>query len=120
MSKIELTPEQKEKVLNEWESRPDDPPSLLESIRAAYPDKPHLDGRSKEGKAVKTFLATKEINPLASHQYQPKKMELTDEHKEFVNNRHSHANDCFSCLIFFSVIPCISRHSNNLIEVIIK
>lgn len=86
MSKIELTEEQKQRVLQEWESRQENPPSLLESIRVAYPDQPHLDGRSKEGKAVKAFLATKDISPLASHQYQPKKTDLTEEHKEFINN----------------------------------
>ena len=86
MSKLELTVEEKERVLKEWEDKKDNPPSLLESIRAAFPDKPHLDGRSKEGKAVKAFLATKDIQPLASHQYKPKKIELTDEQKEFVNN----------------------------------
>tara|TARA_Y100000310_G_C20652488_1_gene800208 strand:+ start:698 stop:1786 length:1089 start_codon:yes stop_codon:yes gene_type:complete len=86
MTKIELTSEQKDRVLKEWESEEDNPPSLLELIRIAYPDKPHLDGRSKEGKAVKTFLATRQIKPLASHQYQPKKIELAEEHKEFINN----------------------------------
>lgn len=84
--KIELTDEQKQAVINEWTDRETDPPSLLELIRIAYPDQPHLDGRSKEGKAVKAFLATREINPLASHQYQPKKTELTEEHEEFINN----------------------------------
>ena len=86
MSKIELSEEQKERVLKEWEDKENSPPSLLELIRIAYPDQPHLDGRSKEGKAVKAFLATREIKPLASHQYQPKKTDLTEEHKEFINN----------------------------------
>ena len=49
-----LSEEQKAKVLNEWNSRPNNPPSLLELIRAAgFEDK---DGRSKEGRAVKQFL----------------------------------------------------------------
>ena len=86
MSKLGLTDEQQNEILKEWDSRENDPPSLLELIRIAYPDKPRLDGRSKEGKAVKAFLATREIKPLASHQYQPKKIELTDEQKEFVDN----------------------------------
>ena len=86
MNKIELTEQQKQAVLDEWNNREDNPPSLLELIRITYPDQPHLDGRSKEGKAVKAFLATREIKPLASHQYQPKKMELTKAHEEFINN----------------------------------
>ena len=86
MSKIELTDQQKSLVVDEWNKGEANPPSLLQLIRLAYPDQPHLDGRSKEGKAVKAFLATRDINPLASHQYQPKKTELTEEHKEFINN----------------------------------
>ena len=86
MSKIELTENQQQKVLAAWNKDPDSPPSLLQLIRIAYPDQPHLDGRSKEGKMVKSFLASKEINPLASHQYQPKKTNLTNEHEEFISN----------------------------------
>ena len=55
MSKVELTEDQKQRVLKEWEDRQSDPPSLLESIRVAYPDQPHLDGRSKEGKRSRRF-----------------------------------------------------------------
>ena len=85
MEEVFLSDEQKEKVLNEWNSRPQDPPSLLELIKAAgFEGK---DGRSKEGKAVKQFLATREIKPHASHQYQPKrKANLTEEDKEFIIN----------------------------------
>jgi hypothetical protein len=83
---IELTESQQQSVLAAWDKEPDAPPSLLQLIRIAYPDQPHLDGRSKEGKTVKAFLITRDINPLASHQYQPKKTSLTKEHEEFINN----------------------------------
>jgi hypothetical protein len=86
MAKIELTEKQKQDVIKEWESRENNPPALLELIRIAYPDQLHLDGRSKEGKTVKAFLATRQIKPLASHEYQPKKIELTDEQREFIDN----------------------------------
>ena len=89
MPDIVLTKEQKDSILKEWNSRPNDPPSLLDLIRCAYPDD-EVDGRSKEGKAVKAFLATREINAHASHQYQPKqKIDLTKEHKEFIRNNFS-------------------------------
>jgi hypothetical protein len=89
MPDIQLTEEQKNSILKEWNSRPDNPPSLLELIRSAYPNK-DVDGRSKEGKAVKSFLASREIKAHASHQYQPKqKTELTEEHKEFIRNNFS-------------------------------
>ena len=88
MEEIFLTEEQKDKVLNEWNSRPQDPPSLLDLIKVAgFSDK---DGRSKEGRAVKQFLATRQIKAHGAHQYQPKKkIDLTDEDVEFVINNMS-------------------------------
>lgn len=85
----ELTEEQKLAVLQEWNNRPDNPPSLLELIRIAYPDD-NFDGRTKEGRAVKSFLATRKIVADGAHVYKPKdKIELTEEHKEFITNNAS-------------------------------
>ena len=89
MSEIDLTEEQRERILKEWNSRPDSPPSLLELIRITYPNT-NFDGRSKEGRAVKDFLATRKIKARGAHEYQPKdKIELTKEHKEFIENNSS-------------------------------
>ena len=78
MKDIELTDGQKEKILEEWNSRPENPPSLLELIRVAYPDS-QFDGRSKQGRAVKEFLATRKLKARGAHEYQHKnKLELTD------------------------------------------
>ena len=55
---MSLTEEQKSTILREWESNQDDPPSLLELIRKAYPDNLNIDGRSKEGKEVKARLSS--------------------------------------------------------------
>ena len=86
MSDTELTDGQKEKILKEWNSRPDNPPSLLELIRVAYPES-EFDGRSKQGRAVKEFLATRKLKARAAHEYQYKsKIELTSEHEEFIKN----------------------------------
>ncbi len=86
MNDIKLTDEQKEKILEEWNSRPDNPPSLLELIRVAYPDS-EFDGRSKQGRTVKEFLATRKLKARAAHEYQHKsKIELTSEHEEFIRN----------------------------------
>ena len=59
MKEFSLTQDQIDRILNEWNSREDNPPSLLELIRIAYPDNPDLDGRSKEGREIKAFLATR-------------------------------------------------------------
>jgi hypothetical protein len=83
---IELTDEQKVKLLNEWNSRPTNPPSLVELVRTAFGNQ-ELDGRSKEGKAVKEFLASRQIKPRRSHEYEAKGLiELTLEQKEYVSN----------------------------------
>ena len=64
-----LSKEQEDRILKLWESRVDNPPSLLEIIKEAFPDK-KVDGRSKEGRMVKEFLATKEIKARGAHEYQ--------------------------------------------------
>jgi|TARA_R110000824_G_scaffold395132_1_gene595529 hypothetical protein len=85
--KIILLEDQKAAILEEWNSRPDNPPSLLDLINVTFPDK-NVDGRSKEGKAVKAFLASQSIKARASQEYQAKEIELTPEHKEFIDNNY--------------------------------
>jgi hypothetical protein len=81
-----LTEEQQLKLLQEWNNRPDNPPSLAELVKLAF-DRDDLDGRSKEGKAVKQFLASRQIKPKKSHEYEAKGLiELTLEHKEYISN----------------------------------
>ena len=82
----ELSDQQKLAILKEWNDRPDNPPSLLELIRVAYPDNEY-DGRTKQGRAVKKFLSTREIVADGAHVYKPKeKIELTEDHKEYISN----------------------------------
>lgn len=81
-----LTEEQQLSLLKEWNSRPDNPPSLLELVKLAF-GKDDLDGRSKEGKAVKQFLASRQIKPKKSHEYFAKGLiNLNDEQKEYISN----------------------------------
>lgn len=83
---IILTEEQQLKLLNGWNSRVDNPPSLNDLVKIAF-DREDLDGRSKEGKAVKTFLASRQIRPKKSYEYQAKGLiELSQEQKEYVSN----------------------------------
>tara|TARA_Y100001973_G_C5207362_1_gene342539 strand:+ start:3867 stop:4943 length:1077 start_codon:yes stop_codon:yes gene_type:complete len=80
-----LSDDQRKIILDLWNSRPEDPPSLLELIKAAFPDQ-KIDGRSKEGRAVKEFLATRKIKARGAHEYQPKDIVLSDEQKEYITN----------------------------------
>ena len=85
----DLTQEQQLKLLEEWNNRPDNPPSLVELVKLAF-NRDDLDGRSKEGKAVKNFLASRQIKPKKSHEYQAKGLiELSDEQKEYISNNCS-------------------------------
>jgi len=102
MNNTRLTEKQKEEILNEWNSRADNPPALLELIRIAYPDRPELDGRSKEGREVKAFLATRKIKAHGAHEYQAKeKIDLTEEQKQFIDNNASMMRGReMACVIF--------------------
>jgi len=81
-----LTEEQQLKLLKEWNDRPENPPSLAELVKIAF-DRDDLDGRSKEGKAVKQFLASRQIKPKKSHEYEAKGLlELTLDQKEYISN----------------------------------
>ena len=85
---ITLQSNQKEAIVAEWNSRKENPPSLLELIKVAFPNE-NVDGRSKQGKAVKAFLASQSIKARASQEYKAKEdIKLTDDHKEFINNNY--------------------------------
>lgn len=86
MNKHELTEEQKQAILDKWNSEPNSPPSLLDIIKTVFPNQ-DLDGRTKEGKAVREFLATKSIKARASHEYQAKERnDLSEEDKVYIQN----------------------------------
>ncbi len=90
MEEITLTEEQQLAVLKEWNDRTTNPPSLLELTKLAFPNAESVDGRSKEGRAIKAFLSTRQIKARGSQEYQHKeKIELTPEHKEFIANNVS-------------------------------
>ena len=81
-----LTEEQRLLLLKEWNERPTNPPSLSELVRLAF-NRDDLDGRSKEGKAVKQFLASRQIKPKKSHEYQAKGLlDLNQDQKEYISN----------------------------------
>ena len=87
MEEIILTEAQQLLLLKEWNDRPSNPPSLNELAKIAFPEVENADGRSKEGRAVKAFLATRQLKARGAQEYQHKeKIELTDEQKEYAAN----------------------------------
>ena len=90
MSKAKLSDEQKQLILDEWNSRPDNPPSLLELVKSAFPKLEEADGRSKEGRAVKAFLASRKLKARGAQDYQAKGvLELSEEQEEYIINNAS-------------------------------
>ena len=87
MDKIVLTPEQEASVLNAWNTAPKGTAAALKDlVRAAFGE--GFDGRSEQGKAVKEFLASKNLKAKAAQEYTPKStyIILSDSHKEYIKN----------------------------------
>lgn len=84
--KIELNPEQKISILNSWNSDPLSPPSISDLVKLVFPTAPSFDGRTKYGRAIKTFLAEKGLEANTS-EFKPKGLiELKEEQKEYITN----------------------------------
>jgi len=80
---VSLTDEQKLLIMQEWEKRPDAPPSINELLAIIFPGV--NDARSLDGRAIKEFLTSKQLEPPKTYIYQPKGLlPLTVEQKEFI------------------------------------
>jgi len=85
MNDLELTDNQKKQILEEWNSRKTNPPSLAELTKLIFGE--GLDGRSQQGKAIKIYLSSRQIIPKKSHEYEAKGLiELTEEQKEYISH----------------------------------
>ena len=87
---MNLSEEQKDRILKEWSEKADDPPSLLKLTQIAFPELEKVDGRCKEGKLVKEFLANNGLRARPSNEYKPKsKIVLSSEQEEYCKNNAS-------------------------------
>ena len=87
MKQYSLTPEQKEKVLRYWKEKEGkgEEPNLRELSFYVFGE--GIDGRSKEGRALKDFLAEYEIKPKGAQVYKAKERKtLTQEQKDYIEN----------------------------------
>ncbi len=82
-----LTEEQELQIINEWNNRPANPPSILELIKIAFPKVEIVDARSREGRLIKQFLATRDLK--ATNPYANKILVLTEEQKQYIKNHSS-------------------------------
>jgi hypothetical protein len=76
-----LTKDHESKVLELWESGTKD---LIKIIHEIFGE--DFDGRSKPGRAVRSFLASQDKKYKATNVYIKKNFELTDEQKQFIKN----------------------------------
>lgn len=87
--KIRLTEDQKNEVIQFWQSRPEDPPTLGELVSLIY--KKEYDVRSKPGLAIRSFLSEMNLKPrsLSTDKQDRKEAKahitaLTDGQKEYI------------------------------------
>jgi hypothetical protein len=87
----ELSLEQRHlNALQLWQDRGEqNPPSLSELIAVAYPERDDIDGRSKEARELKIYLAQHGVAADGAHVYHAKSIELSDDQKEFIENNAS-------------------------------
>ena len=84
-----LTPEQQYMILTEWNARVENPPAISDFLEKLYPGK-GVTGRDLEGRAVKAFLATKNLKTRPAADYVKKERPvLTPEQQEFILNNVS-------------------------------
>lgn len=90
MKEIDLNDEQKLLIITTWNENKDNPPSLQDLTQKVFPDIPNIDGRSVYGKAVKKFLASRDLKVKTKSEYTPKdRLEFTQEQKDFISNNAS-------------------------------
>ncbi len=103
-SGVKISEQRQQTIIDEWNNRPSSPPSLKEMVQLAFPDveEKYQDGRSKYGKCVKAFLASRDIKAKPSHEYVGRTdVQLTDSMKEFIlNNGHAMTDQDIARIIF--------------------
>jgi hypothetical protein len=87
MNEPVLNEEQQALIIKIWNDNKENPPSLQELTQKVFPDIPNIDGRSLYGKAVKKFLASRDLKVKTKSEYTPKeRIEFTQEQKDFITN----------------------------------
>jgi hypothetical protein len=87
MNEPTLNDEQQALIIKTWNDKKENPPSLQELTQIVFPEIPNIDGRSLYGKAVKKFLASRDLKVKTKSEYTPKeRIEFTQEQKDFITN----------------------------------
>lgn len=90
MNEPTLNEDQQALIIRTWNDKKENPPSLQELTQLVFPEIPNIDGRSVYGKAVKKFLASRDLKVKTKSEYTPKdRIEFTQEQKDFITNNAS-------------------------------
>lgn len=87
---MELTEDQKQIVRDNAKNISD----LTELTRLAFPQAEKIDGRSKQGRAVREFLLNNEIDYETKHIYPKEDIHLSEEQKDFIDQSISNGMTC--------------------------
>jgi len=86
MEKFILSEEQKNIILGKLVADQSVPPTIKQIIDLLFPDRA-LDARSKEGRSIREFIASKNLDYTGARTWIPKKtITLTEEQKSFISN----------------------------------
>ena len=90
MTEITLTQEQQDQIILTWNDNKENPPSLHDLTKKVFSDIPDLDGRSVYGKAIKKFLASRDLKIKTKSEYTPKaRVEFSQDQKDYITNNAS-------------------------------
>lgn len=87
---MEITEEQRRVILENADKIAD----LTELTKLVFPEKENIDGRSKEGRAVRKFLLDNNMQYETKHVYPKEDVVLSEEQKEFVVNNMQNDVTC--------------------------
>jgi hypothetical protein len=114
IKEAELTEEQKQKIVEIWRAAPkDNPPSILELTRIIFPHA-ILDGRSREGKLIRDFLASFGVKPPTQAHKIIGPYELTVAEKQYINDNIEHMEPLEICKTLWDSSTLLSKEGRAL------
>jgi hypothetical protein len=96
----QLTDAQEQMMLDFWNKTPSQPPSISEIGKQIFGHE--VDGRSKEGRAIKRALAKHSLRAKPTSEYVPSAIELSEAHQSYIKNNAATMNALEMARILFS------------------
>lgn len=102
MNEIVLTPAQEQQIIDLWNANPATPPALKDLTVALFGQ--GFDGRSNEAKAIKKFLAGRNLKAKTTSEYERVSdgIELSEAHKLYIVNNVQTMNSMEMARVIFN------------------